>query len=180
MANGLQSDWQRIFNYVHDNIRHVLYFGSKKGAQLTLLEKSGNDFDQCALLVALLRAAGYTNVQYQFGWMGIPYENASHRDLRHWLQLSLTNTNWTATLNYLNKLFCNARGYPTYTQLGDSNTFIFQRTWVKLTIGANTYYLDPAFKVYEPITGIVLTNAMGLSSNALISAAGGTDDGAIM
>ncbi len=125
----------------------------------------------------MLRAAGYTNVQYQFGWMGIPYENASHRDLRHWLQLSLTNTNWTATLNYLNKLFCNARGYPTYTQLGDSNTFIFQRTWVKLTIGANTYYLDPAFKVYEPITGIVLTNAMGLSSNALMSAAGGTDAG---
>ncbi len=39
----------------------MLYFGSKKGAQLTLLEKSGNDFDQAALLVALLRAQGYTD-----------------------------------------------------------------------------------------------------------------------
>lgn len=56
LARGLEKDPLRIFNYVHDHIRHVFYFGSKKGAQLTLLERSGNDFDQCALLVALLRA----------------------------------------------------------------------------------------------------------------------------
>ncbi|MEI6196299.1 MAG: hypothetical protein WCS42_18425, partial [Verrucomicrobiota bacterium] len=42
LADGLQHDPQRIFDYVHDQIRFVLYFGSKKGAQLTLLEKSGN------------------------------------------------------------------------------------------------------------------------------------------
>src|SRR2546428_10189399 len=71
LARGLENDPLRIFNYVHDHIRYVLYFGSKKGAQLTLLEKSGNDFDQCALLVALLRAAGYTNAGYQFGWNGV-------------------------------------------------------------------------------------------------------------
>src|SRR6266480_3415959 len=61
LARGLESDPVRILNYVHDHIRHVLYFGAKKGAALTLLEKSGNDFDQSALLVALLNAAGYTN-----------------------------------------------------------------------------------------------------------------------
>ncbi len=60
-------DPRRIFNYVHDHIRYVLYFGSKKGAALTLLKKSGNDFDQSALLVVLLRAAGHTNVAYPFG-----------------------------------------------------------------------------------------------------------------
>src|SRR5438552_384059 len=60
LARGLENDPARIFDYVHDHIRHVLYFGSKKGAQLTLLERSGNDFDQCALLVSLLRAAGFT------------------------------------------------------------------------------------------------------------------------
>src|ERR1044071_4629517 len=65
LARGLENNPVRIFNYVHDKIRHVLYFGSKKGAQLTLLERSGNDFDQCSLLMALLRAAGYTNAVYQ-------------------------------------------------------------------------------------------------------------------
>src|SRR6267154_2172463 len=80
LARGLENDPVRIYNYVHDHIRHVLYFGSKKGAQLTLLEKSGNDFDQSALLVALLRAAGYTNVNYQFGWQYLPYDDFSGYD----------------------------------------------------------------------------------------------------
>jgi transglutaminase-like putative cysteine protease len=64
LADGFQDDPLRIFNYVHDHIRYELYFGSKKGAEITYLEKSGNDFDQCALLVALLRASGYTNSQF--------------------------------------------------------------------------------------------------------------------
>src|SRR5439155_8001637 len=95
LARGLENDPLRIFNYVHDHIRQVLYFGSKKGAQLTLLEKSVNDFDQCALLVALLRAAAYTDVSYRFGWTCVPYDNSdgSKRDLRHWLGLTLPNTN---------------------------------------------------------------------------------------
>ena len=78
LADILDDDPLRIYNYVHDNIRQVLYFGSKKGAQLTLLEKSGNDFDQCALLVALLRAAGYSNnVGYQCGLQTPPFSQAS-------------------------------------------------------------------------------------------------------
>ena len=80
LADGLEDNPHLIFDYVHDNIRFVLYFGSKKGAALTLLEKSGNDFDQCALLVALLRAAGYNNVGYQFGWMWLPYDDPYGHD----------------------------------------------------------------------------------------------------
>jgi transglutaminase-like putative cysteine protease len=92
LADGMQDNPLTIYNYVHDHIRYVAYFGSKKGAQLTLLEKSGNDFDQCALLVALLRAASYTNAGYQFGWMLLPYDNpdGSDRDIHHWLALSVT------------------------------------------------------------------------------------------
>ena len=180
LSAGLQNNLSRIFIYVHDHIRYELYFGSKKGAQLTLLEKSGNDFDQCALLVAMLRAAGYTNAAYQFGWMGIPYDNpdGSHRDLHHWLQLNLNNTNWNYTSNYLTRLFYANRGYPTYYFLNDNNTFLFQRTWVTVSDGTNNYRLDPAFKVSEPIPGITnLAAAMNFSSNSLMSAAGGTDTG---
>ena len=49
-APGISYDLRRIFNYVHDQIRYVHYFGSLKGAELTLSERSGNDFGQCALL----------------------------------------------------------------------------------------------------------------------------------
>ena len=178
LADGLQDDPTRIYHYVHDHINYVFYFGSKKGAQLTLLEKSGNDFDQCALLMALLQAAGYSDAQYQFGWMLMPYDNTdgSHRDLHHWLKLTLTNTNWATTDNYLANLIY-YRGYPTYADFFGDNVFAFQRVWVTLTIGSTTYYLDPAFKVYEPVAGINLSSAMGFSSNTLSSVSGGTDTG---
>ncbi len=180
LADGLQDNPERIFNYVHDHIKFVLYFGSKKGAELTLLEKSGNDFDQSALLVALLRAAGYTNVQYQFGWEEIPYDDpyGIDYDLHHWWQLTLNNTNWANTVNYVFDLV-GERGYPAAYYFNDGNTFEIQRTWVALTIGSTTYQLDPAFKVSEQMSGISLTNAMGSGaiSNALLTAAAGTDTG---
>ncbi len=179
LADGLQDNPLQIFNYVHDHIRYVLYFGSKKGAELTLLEKSGNDFDQCALLVALLRAAGYSTASYQFGWMLVPYDNpdGSDRDLHHWLGLSLTNSNWSTTANYLDSLFRLARGYPIDASNFDTNTFAFQRVWVTVTIGGTTYNLDPSFKVSQPISGLNLPTAMGFSSNAVMTAAGGLDVG---
>jgi hypothetical protein len=31
LAQGLQNDPAKIFNYVHDHIKYVHYFGSKKG-----------------------------------------------------------------------------------------------------------------------------------------------------
>jgi RHS repeat-associated protein len=177
LARNLENDPVRIFNYVHDHIRHVLYFGSKKGAALTLLEKSGNDFDQCALLMALLRAANYTNASYQFGWMELPYDSADHKDLHHWLQLSVTNSAWNTTSNYLDTLVRVYRGYPADAAIWGTNLFAFQRIWVKLTIGSTNYNLDPSFKVSEPITGISIPSAINVSSNSLMSAAGGTDTG---
>ena len=185
LADGLQDNPTNIFNYVHDHIQFVLYFGSKKGANLTLLEKKGNDFDQCALLVALLRAAGYTNVQYQFGWEEIPYNDPDpyddNYDLQHWWQLTYTNTVWTNTINYVSTLN-GSRGYPLTVYYNDGVDFSIQRLWVALTIGSTTYELDPAFKVSQPVaalSGFSLTNAMGGSgtsiSNAILGAANGTD-----
>ncbi|MHB8707330.1 MAG: transglutaminase domain-containing protein, partial [Desulfuromonadales bacterium] len=48
-----------IYNWVRENIRTEWYWGSMKGAEETLRQKSGNDADQAALLIALLRASGY-------------------------------------------------------------------------------------------------------------------------
>jgi len=74
------------------------------------------------------------------------------------------------------------RGYPADAAIWGNNTFAFQRVWVTLTNGATVYYLDPSFKDNEPIPGINLAAAMGFGSsaalsNALMTAAGGTDTG---
>lgn len=62
LAISLENDPLTIFNYVANNIDYVPYYGSKKGADSTLLEKLGNDFDQTSLLIGLLRV-GDTNGQ---------------------------------------------------------------------------------------------------------------------
>src|SRR5208282_3508770 len=104
------------------------------------------------------------------------YDSADQDDLHHWLQLGLSNTNWNYTSNYLNTLVYSCRGYPATAAIWETNTFAFQRLWVAFTNGGDVYYLDPSFKVSEPITNLFsLTNAMAFTSNALWSAAGGTD-----
>ena len=55
LATALENDPLTIFNYVANNVDYVPYYGSKKGADSTLLEKLGNDFDQASLLIGLLR-----------------------------------------------------------------------------------------------------------------------------
>ena len=48
-----------LYEWVKNNIETEWYFGVMKGAEETLRQGRGNDADQAALLVALLRAANY-------------------------------------------------------------------------------------------------------------------------
>lgn len=66
LADSLGKDPLKILNYVKNNIDYVPYYGLKKGADATLIEKAGNDFDQSALLIALLRYSGYP-AKYKHG-----------------------------------------------------------------------------------------------------------------
>lgn len=60
-ATAGRSHWDpaAIYNWVRENIHTEWYWGSMKGAEETLRQKSGNAADQASLLVALLRASGY-------------------------------------------------------------------------------------------------------------------------
>jgi len=179
LARGLENDPVRIFKYVHDNIRHTLYYGSKKGAHLTLLEKSGNDFDQCALLVALLRAGNQNsnNVVYRHGLMTLPLQSPDMRDINHWLGVNLSNVNFQNTSNYLSELL-RLREYSANNSFAtvstNNNYFRIDRVWVELDWQGTKYHLDPAFKISESITGIDLKAAMGITATDLLAAAGGS------
>lgn len=176
LARGLENDPRKIFYFVRDHIDYVHYFGSKKGAQLTLLERCGNDFDQNALLVALLRSAGYT-ASYEFGTVAIPFQNSTtnHLDIKHWLNLRLENTNWVNTKDFMNNLRY-ARGFPYTGTNGNTNEYVLHHVWVHTTIGGTNYALDPSFKIYEPIVGLNLSNAMGLNTSDILSDAAGTNN----
>lgn len=43
LARGLLNDWEQIFLFVANEMDYEHYYGCKKGAHLTLLERSGSD-----------------------------------------------------------------------------------------------------------------------------------------
>ena len=185
LARNLENDPKRIYDYVHNYIKYTHYFGSKKGALVTLLEGSGNDFDQCALLAALIRAAeqnagvAYT-VTYEFGIMPIPYQSADNIDLMHWLGLNVNESSsdqyYFKVMNALNSM----AGYPLYNSSwhapilnNDYDKFVFHRVWLKLVYPDNSFsYLDPAFKTSTLVPGIDIKTAMQFDANNLLSQAG--------
>ncbi|MDH3976854.1 MAG: hypothetical protein OEV42_21545, partial [Deltaproteobacteria bacterium] len=59
LAESLNWNPVEIYEYVKNNVHSEWYYGCMKGAEETARQKSGNDCDQAALLVALLRASGF-------------------------------------------------------------------------------------------------------------------------
>ena len=88
LASALNNDPVRIFEYVRNHIDYEAYYGLKKGSELTLLEGSGNDFDQCALLADLLEAAGLSPT-FRHGFVSLPYDDPNAvEDLMGWIGFS--------------------------------------------------------------------------------------------
>jgi RHS repeat-associated protein len=196
LARGLRNDPVKIFEYVHNFIRYEAYFGSKKGAHLTLLEGSGNEHDQCALLVSLLRAAGLSP-SYKYGpctfsysqmakWLGI-----STSPFSHWTDAQLLAYYYPAggapsgfpTAAHREFLtiyeFLTPRGYPkvdVFRQLGVTY-FSIPHVWVEL--GGKV--ISPSYKYQTIRSGIDLAAATGYSRSQILADAGGavnTGDGA--
>lgn len=71
LAANLDKDPIKIYEWVRNNVHTEYYVGCRRGAHLTLIERAGNDVDQCALLGLLLKAAGYTP-NYMSGRLTIP------------------------------------------------------------------------------------------------------------
>ncbi|MEW5743936.1 MAG: C1 family peptidase [Nitrospirota bacterium] len=143
LARALKYDPKLIYDYVHNYIDYIPYFGFHKGATATLLDGKGNDFDQASLMVALLRESGRHNssigpVQYVYGRMTIP-----GRELASWLGVEQDTRPISLALQY--------GGIP-FTVIStwgkDIGTSSVSRVWVKATVNGTEYLFDPAFKTY--------------------------------
>jgi RHS repeat-associated protein len=167
LARALQYDPKLIYDYVHNNIDYVPYFGSLKGATLTYLDGSGNDFDQASLMIALLRESSSYNfsietVQYVYGTLRI-YPN----DISNWLGV---NNNINAVVNLLYQ-----GGIPVQQYVLGDGSFAYvemSRVWVKAILGGLAYVFDPAFKSYQYTSKIDIGQAMLYNQSELITAAG--------
>jgi len=72
-AQELGNNPVKIYEWVRNNFEYESYYGSLKGAQQALLERSGNDFDQATVLIALLRSASIP-ARYVYGTIEVPIE----------------------------------------------------------------------------------------------------------
>ncbi|MDQ5933429.1 MAG: hypothetical protein QG574_727 [Cyanobacteriota bacterium erpe_2018_sw_21hr_WHONDRS-SW48-000092_B_bin.40] len=132
---------QLMYEWVYSNVDWEPGWGLNKGPVGTIADGMGNQFDQSALLAALLRQAGYTaNIV-----MGTIRLNEAQ--FNAWFG---TNSIWAAR-NYCFNLFIPVVTEPTW----DGTTFYMdiRHVWVQWVSGATTYNFDPSIKSYTRITG---------------------------
>lgn len=185
LARGLRYDPVLIYAFVRNHVDFVPYFGCKKGAHLTLMEMSGNDIDQSALLVALLRASGYApsyrsapvafSATQHILWHGLstqPYSYLSDSAFAAAIGSTATGTQlYNERIYYGLYTYLGAFGYPIVQKVtaGSTQLYGIPHVWVQVEVNHVTYQLSPSFKQYNWLTGIDLVAATGFSKSQLLT-----------
>lgn len=163
LARGLRHDPKQIYDYVHNHIEYVPYFGSTKGATLTQLDASGNDFDQASLMIALLRDSGYI-ARYKYGTQRFSIPSGVF-ELDRWL----------GTLNIEELLDDAGIPYEFVKDTGGQPVAVdITRVWVEATIEGSDYVFDPAYKDHVLREKLDIGQMMGYDRSQLLTAVGGT------
>ena len=149
IADSLETPAE-IYEYVRNNIQYRQYTGLRLGAIGTYEQKAGNDLDQAALLIALLRYKGYEarfvtgNVDIEINkvmnWLGVKTEKAA--------------VNAMSMLGVSTNYGINGKGKITKLRI--------EHAWVKVLVPYDSYRgagkvsgekvwvdVDPSFKQYE-------------------------------
>lgn len=152
-ARALKNDPKLIFDYVHNMIDYTPVYGSINGATATLLAGRGNDADQAALFIALMRAAGY---DAHFVTGDVTYTAAR---LANWVGATEAEA-----INVLGN-----GGIPVEGVTGGVKVF---RVWAQANIGGAWYTFDPAMKEYQATTGLSnLGGVLGYNRTTFMSRA---------
>lgn len=155
-----------VYNYVRNNITYEPYYGSRKGADGTLSEKSGNDMNQASLLIALLRERGISS-HYVRGQARLTVEQAmewtASDDIDAALDIlaslgvptvALTNAGKVAAVQ-VEHIWVEA--YVPYSDYRGSGSNIGEEVWVPL---------DPNFKECKYYEGADVSEITGVNNQA--------------
>jgi transglutaminase-like putative cysteine protease len=151
LAQRLDRDPVKIYEYVRNKIRYEPYYGVRKGAAQTLIEMAGSDADQAALTIALLRESGI-HARFVQGVAELPVAKAAD-----WLGV---DTAAGESVEAAPEILA-AGGVPTTAVRanGQLNRVRFDHVWVEAHVPADAYRgvqegiggrawlpLDPAIK----------------------------------
>ena len=171
LARALKNDPDLIYEYVRNNIEYYPMWGVHKGAVGTILDNRGTAFDQAALMVSLLRQAGYT-ASYVKGRI-----NLTAAQIQEWLGVDTSNV--CAVLNLLangqvpvdpNGIVATAAGSCPGSTAALVSIKI-DHVWVKAIIGGTAYYFDPSYKPHTFKTGIDVAATVGYVASTYLSSA---------
>lgn len=131
LADSLNNDPLAMYNFVHDEVEYIPYYGSKKGSGATLAEKAGNDMDKASLLIAMYR---YSNIPARYRHVDAKMDIRTVNEL-----LGAESATSSAQILSLEKI-----PYTLYTLNGDPYFFVIEHTYVEaylpygVTRGADT------------------------------------------
>ena len=169
LARALKHSPELIYMYVHTKIDFEPYYGLKKGALGTLLDKSGNSFDQSALLISLLRESGYT-ARFVRGLINLAGTASSNlfgvSDNANTVIATLIHGGIPVPLD--------SNGYYKVYKYGDQwkvHSAVFEHVWVEVEIEGNKYVYDPSFKTHVWYDGIDYPSEMGYDKASFLSTA---------
>ncbi|MBX9941863.1 MAG: hypothetical protein K2Y32_21530 [Candidatus Obscuribacterales bacterium] len=144
LARALKNDPDLIYQYVTNNVDYTPIYGVMKGSFGALVDGEANDFDQAALMVALLREAGFT-ANFVLGTIKL---NATQ--ISNWLGV---NTRDASTVDEL--LANGAIPHEVKKKPDGSLNFVrLTHMWVRANIGGTDYVFDPSFKSYMYQDGV--------------------------
>ncbi|TDX48920.1 transglutaminase-like domain-containing protein [Orenia marismortui] len=168
LARHLDHNPVKIYEYVKNNLDYEPYYGSVKGAQQTLWQKGGNDFDQASLLMALYRESGIP-ARYVYGTVRIPIEQ-----VKNWVGIEDAET----ALNTLSSGGIPTTGLTNGVEITHAK---IEHTWVEAYLPVANYRgataddkgkgwvpLDPSFKQYREIEGVNLEEEVPFDAETLM------------
>lgn len=187
LARGLRYNPTQIYAFVRNRIDFVPYYGCKKGAHMTLMEMSGNDMDQSALLVALLRASGYAPT-YRSGPVAFfPNQHVLWNGISPNPFPTLTDEQFAAAIGttpsdpqldnerifYGLTTYLATFGYPIVERVDVNGVRAFgiPHVWVEVQVDGTTHQLSPSYKEYDWLSGIDLVAATGFDKSQMLTTA---------
>jgi hypothetical protein len=148
LARELSYSPLAIYNYVKNKTDFEPYYGSAKGAQMTLLSRGGNDLDQASLLIALFRTSKIPARYVQGTIEVLPFQATSQMGVRE--------------VGVAGSLFASG-GTPgiTVKKEGVIKKFFEEHIWVEAYLKGKWVALDPSFKEYKWEGGRDIAGEMG-------------------
>jgi len=147
LADSLDNDAWRIYEYVANSIETTPQFGLEKGAFGAILDGYGNPFDQANLMVELLREAG-TVANYQYG--EVEFTGADIADFTDWMGPAtargacelLSGGGIPAIINGSTQNDCASFAHTA----GSLTSVRMAHIWVIANLGNGLRAYDPSFK----------------------------------